>query len=282
MARPLRIEFEGAVYHVTSRGNAREDIFLSDTDREMFLKTLAYVGDRFGWICHAYCLMGNHYHLMIETPQANLSRGMRQLNGIYTQRFNREHHRVGHVFQGRFKSILVEKDAYLLELSRYIVRNPVAAGMVNDVAAWPWSSYRATAGDISAPGFLRVDWLLSQFGESRAKAQAEYTSFVHHDDMDSPWDGLNGPDVLGSDEFRGGLPPQNSVSNQEIPRKKRILRHLPLSQIAAAHKEQTDWMREAYREHGYTMQAIADHAGLHLPTVSRWLKKGDRNARNKT
>jgi len=157
MARPLRIEFEGAVYHVTSRGNAREDIFLSDSDREMFLKTLAHVVDRFGWVCHAYYLMGNHYHLMIETPQANLSRGMRQLNGIYTQRFNREYHRVGHVFQGRFKSILVEKDAYLLELSRYIVRNPVAAGMVNDVTAWPWSSYRATAGDISAPGFLRVD-----------------------------------------------------------------------------------------------------------------------------
>jgi len=125
MARPLRIEYEGAVYHVTARGNARSDIYLSDSDRELFLDALAYVVDRFGWVCHAYCLMDNHYHLMIETPQANLSRGMGQLNGIYTQRFNRKHDRVGHVYQGRFKSIVVDKESYLLELSRYVVLNPV-------------------------------------------------------------------------------------------------------------------------------------------------------------
>lgn len=282
MARPLRIEFEGAVYHVTSRGNARDDIYLADGDREMFLDTLAHVVERFGWICHAYCLMGNHYHLMIETPQANLSRGMRQLNGIYTQRFNRKHQRVGHVFQGRFKSIVVDKDAYLLELSRYIVRNPVAAGMVADVTDWVWSSYRATAGEVPSPKFINVDWLLSQFGGTKAKAKAAYVSFVRKEETGSPWEELNGPDILGNDEFRGGLQQQKTASEREIPKRKRILRHLPLNEIASAEKDESIWMREAYREHGYTMQAIAEYAGLHHSTVSRLIKKGDEHARNKT
>jgi len=203
MARPLRIEYEGAVYHVTSRGNARSDIYLSDEDRETFLDVLGHVVDRFGWICHAYCLMSNHYHLMIETPQANLSRGMRQLNGMYTQHFNRLHDRVGHVFQGRFKSIVVDKDAYLLELSRYIVRNPVAAGMVADAGEWPWSSYLATAGETKSPAFLHTDWLLSQFGNSKGKARSAYKHFVSKEEGAGLWDQLNGPDVLGDDGNSG-------------------------------------------------------------------------------
>ena len=132
MARPLRLEFPGAVYHVTSRGNARAAIFLDDEDRPIFLGVLGAVVARFGWLCHAYCLMDNHYHLLLETPDPNLSRGMRQLNGVYTQRFNRRHGRVGHVLQGRFKAILVDRDGYLLELARYLVLNPVRAGRVKD------------------------------------------------------------------------------------------------------------------------------------------------------
>ncbi|MCS6318519.1 MAG: transposase, partial [Nitrospira sp.] len=116
MARPLRIEVPGAVYHVTSRGNARQDIVADDGDRAQWLTVLAHVVDRYGWRGHAYCLMDNHYHLLVETPQPNLSLGMRQLNGRYTQDYNRRHERVGHLFQGRFKAILVEKDAHLLEL----------------------------------------------------------------------------------------------------------------------------------------------------------------------
>ena len=149
MARPLRIEFEGALYHVTSRGDERRDIFLDDADREAFLQILGDVVRRFAWRCHAYCLMGNHYHLLIETPNANLSRGMRHLNGVYTKRFNRTHERVGHVMQGRYKSILVDKDEYLLELARYVVLNPVRAGVVRSARDWKWSSYRATAGQSS-------------------------------------------------------------------------------------------------------------------------------------
>jgi REP element-mobilizing transposase RayT len=121
MARPLRLEFPGAVYHLTSRGNARQKIFFTDADCELYLSTLAGVVRRYDWICHAYCLMANHYHLLIEKPKANLSIGMRQLNGIYTQSFNRRHQRAGHLFQGRFKAILVEKEAHLLELCRYVV-----------------------------------------------------------------------------------------------------------------------------------------------------------------
>ena len=141
MARPLRIEFEGALYHVTSRGNARQAIFLDDEDRERFLERLGKVVDRFGWLCHAYCLMTNHYHLLLETPAANLSRGMQLLNGTFTQAFNRRHGRVGHVLQGRFKGILVEKESHLLELARYVVLNPVRAGVVRHPREYGWSSY---------------------------------------------------------------------------------------------------------------------------------------------
>jgi putative transposase len=130
MARPLRVEFPGAVYHVTSRGNARQGIFLDKDDRESFLGVLSSVATRFKWVCHAYCLMETHYHLQIETLEGNLSRGMRQLNGVYTQVFNRRHKRVGRLFQGRYKGILVEKEAHLLELCRYVVLNPVGAGLV--------------------------------------------------------------------------------------------------------------------------------------------------------
>lgn len=127
MARPLRIEYPGAVYHLTSRGNRQEAIFQDDEDRYGFLDIFGKTVRRYNWICHAYCLMDNHYHLLVETPDGNLSLGMRQLNGLFTQLINRRHGKVGHVFQGRFKSILVEKEAHLLELCRYVVLNPVRA-----------------------------------------------------------------------------------------------------------------------------------------------------------
>ncbi len=127
MARPLRIEFPGALYHITARGNAQQDIFVDDEDRLLFLSVLERVVSRFHLLLHAYCLMDNHYHLVLETPQANLSQAVRQLNGVYTQAFNRRHGKVGHVLQGRFKAILVGRDSYLLELCRYVALNPVWA-----------------------------------------------------------------------------------------------------------------------------------------------------------
>ena len=281
MARPLRIEYEGAVYHVTARGNARSDIYLSDSDRELFLDALAYVVDRFGWVCHAYCLMDNHYHLMIETPQANLSRGMGQLNGIYTQRFNRKHDRVGHVYQGRFKSIVVDKESYLLELSRYVVLNPVRAGMVESAGDWPWSSYLAMTGEADCPKFLNDSFLLSQFAKTKSRARASYVRFVQDGLDDKPWGMLNGPDILGDDDFRSELQSQIKGHDIDIPKRKQLLRHLPLADIAAEKRDRGEWMREAYCEHGYTMQAIAVFAGLHHSTVSRLIKDHEDNPRNK-
>ena len=133
-------------------------MFFTDADRELFLSTLTGVVTRYHWICRAYCLMANHYHLLVETPKANLSIGMRQLNGIYTQSFNRRHNRVGHLFQGRFKAILVERDSHLLELCRYIVLNPARVKSSAKASTWKWSSYRATAGLASVPEFLHTDW----------------------------------------------------------------------------------------------------------------------------
>jgi len=153
MSRPLRVELAGALYHVKSRGDRREALYDDDADREAFLDVLAEVVERYNWVCHGYCLMTNHYHLLIETVDGNLSKGMRQLNGIYAQASNRRHSRVGHLFQGGFKGILVDKDAYLLELSRYVVLNPVRAGIVSGPEDWRWSSYRATMG-LSAPFFV--------------------------------------------------------------------------------------------------------------------------------
>src|SRR5688572_7681165 len=202
MARPLRIEYAGAVYHVTSRGNARQDIVSDDHDRSTFLMVLAHVIDRFDWRCHAYCLMDNHYHLLVETPQPNLSRGMRQLNGRYTQAFNRRHRRGGHLFQGRFTAILVEKEAHLLELCRYVVLNPVRAKRVTHPRLWGWSSYRGTAGEVTGPVWLSNEWLLAQFGARQREAQQRYRQFVSEGRGEPrPWDQLRGQIYLGSEGF---------------------------------------------------------------------------------
>jgi len=204
MARPLRLEYPGAVYHVTSRGNARNDVFADERDRKTFLGLLGDQVQQHGWICYAYCLMDNHYHLLFETPEANLCRGMQRLNGCYTQQFNRRHRHAGHVFQGRYKSILVEKEAHLLELCRYIVLNPVRAGMAADAGQWIWSSYADTAGDRGPPAWLAVDEVLSLFAGHLATARNRYRIFVREGvHADSPWRRLRGQIYLGDDQFIG-------------------------------------------------------------------------------
>ena len=273
MARPLRLEFAGAVYHLTSRGNARQKIFFNDADRELFLQTLAHVVSRYRWICHAYCLMANHYHLLVETPRGNLSIGMRQLNGTFTQSFNRRHKRVGHLFQGRFKAILVEKESYLLELCRYIVLNPVRVKSGTNPTAWKWSSYRATAGLVSVPEFLSTDWLLEQFGRNRRIAQKRYREFVRDGAANRPWNDLKGQIYLGRDEFIE----RHSAGNRklkEIPRAQLKAIKPTLARIFA--KDGETGIAQAYREHGYRLQEIAAHLGVHYATVSRKLKKLER------
>ena len=273
MARPLRLEFANAVYHLTSRGNARQGIFFNDGDRELFLQTLAHVVSRYSWICHAYCLMANHYHLLVETPKANLSIGMRQLNGVFTQSFNRRHKRVGHLFQGRFKAVLVEKESYLLELCRYVVLNPVRVKGGTKTAAWKWSSYRATAGLASVPEFLSTDWLLEQFGKNRRVAQKRYREFVRDGITNGPWDQLKGQIYLGSDKFIE----RHSAEDRELKAIPRAQLHAfkPTLERIFARDGETGIGR-AYREHGYRLQEIAAYLGVHYATVSRKLKKIER------
>ncbi|MBW2397556.1 MAG: transposase [Deltaproteobacteria bacterium] len=202
MARPLRLQFPGAVYHLTARGNARQAIFLDDEDRCRFLSLLGSEVRQQGWVCHAYCLMGNHYHLLIETPRGNLTMGMRRLNGTYSQSVNRRHKRVGHLFQGRYHSVVVDREPYLLELCRYIVLNPVRAGFARAVRDWAWSSYRATAGQASPEEWLETDWLLAQFGADRKTARGAYRRFVREGlAATSPWEDLKGQIWLGDEVF---------------------------------------------------------------------------------
>jgi REP element-mobilizing transposase RayT len=269
MARPLRLEFPGAVYHLTSRGNARQKIFFTDADRELFLGTLAGVVRRYRWICHAYCLMANHYHLLIETPKANLSIGMRQLNGNYTQSFNRRHRRVGHLFQGRFKAILVEKEAHLLELCRYVVLNPVRVKGRASAQSWKWSSYRATAGLGSVPEFLSTDWILQQFGKTRSHARQHYREFVREGMASRPWDDLKAQIYLGSQEFIEKHA-SGKENLKEIPRAQLRAAKPSLKQIFAGRGE--IGIAEAY-EQGYQLSEIAAHLGIHYATVSRRLKR---------
>ncbi len=276
MSRPLRIEYNGAVYHITSRGNARQNIFLDDEDKKRFLDTLTAVIERYNWLCHAYCLMNNHYHLTIETLDANLSRGMRQLNGVYTQVFNRKHRLVGHLFQGRYKAILVEKERYLLALCRYIVLNPVRAGLVTTPGDWRWSSYNATLGNAS-PAFFSADWLLSQFAGSRRAAQKEYKQFVMAgSDEEFPGSDLKGQVILGSADFlskiRDMYTPQDDL--KEIPRIQRYATRPKLEELfgdweAGGKASRDKVIYKAYVECGYTLSEIAAYLGVHYSTVSR-------------
>ena len=275
MARPLRVEYPGAVYHITSRGNGGECVFLEDGDRLVFLEILCKTANRYGWLCHAYCLMGNHYHLLLETPDPNLSRGMRQLNGVYTQYVNRRLRRSGHLFQGRFKAILLEKESHLLELSRYIVLNPLRAGMAATVEEWHWSSYRGTVGLEKLLPCLETGWLLSHFSDDREIAIQRYRQFV----SDGIFSGVNpladvrGQVMLGSQEFHTLIAPLlDDVSRQrEIPRSQRMSERPSLECLLEGKDRhgRNEGIHSAVTLWGYTQKEVADHLSLHYSTVSR-------------
>ncbi len=237
MSRPLRLEFAGAVWHVMARGNDRQEIFGGDADREAFLEVLGRVVAATRWRVHAYVLMPNHYHLLAETPEPNLSRGMRQLNGVYTQRVNLRHERTGHVFQGRFKGILVERDRHLLELCRYVVLNPVRARLVAAPGDWPWSSFRATAGLAPAPAWLETEWTLDQFASSRGSRGQTFRAFVAEGAASgySPWDQVEGQLYLGSPAFRARLAGSRPdlADAPEVPRAQRAIARPSLDAIVA-------------------------------------------------
>lgn len=279
MARPLRIEFPGAVYHVTARGDRREPIFLGDDDREDLLNVLGHALQRFDACALAWCLMDNHYHFVLHTRQANLSRLMRHINGVYTQRFNRRHSKVGHLFQGRFKAILVDRDAYLLEVCRYVELNRVRANLVAHPAQWPWCSYHALTGQHHAPEWLDAmavwGYLLghdAQDEPARVRAAQAYAALVDAGQGVKLWaQGLRQQMYLGDEDFvlrMQALTSDRAVSSKEVPKAQR-----------ASPKSLHDWMGlcatrdqamfQAHYASQISLTEIARQLGLSVSRVSR-------------
>ncbi|QNA90700.1 addiction module toxin RelE [Massilia sp. Dwa41.01b] len=272
MTRPLRLEFPGALYHVTARGNRRNPIYLTDSDRRAWLDVLTLVCERHHCVIHSFCQMTNHYHLLVETMGANLSQAMRQLNGLYTQYFNWRHSLVGHLFQGRYKAILVQKESYLLELARYIVLNPVRARAVSSLDDWQWSSHHLiVGGDDASPRWLERDWLLSQFGDIRAEARSAYRAFVLAGiDQPSPLAAARHQILLGDDAFVSRHHDlQRSEELVEAVKAERRAVALPLAEYRTRYADRNEAMARAYLSTAFTMPQIAAAFGVSTKTVSR-------------
>jgi putative transposase len=289
MSRPLRIEFPGAVYHVTSRGDRRETIYRDDHDRAAQLAIVAQAMERFDAQVLAYCLMGNHYHLVLHTRRANLSRLMRHVNGVYTQTFNRRHGVVGHLFQGRFKAILVDRDAYLLALCRYVERNPVAAGMVRAPDEWRWSSCRAHLGQVATPTWLDSDGLHGYLlgaplvdAAGRRRAARRYAALVaeQKEDDASFWQGaLCGQIYLGDEAFVERMQAQGApkvASPRNVPKAQRMRPLTWRECLTQCNDDRDAALLMAYRDGGITMTALAGQAGLSVSHVSRLIAQQER------
>jgi putative transposase len=279
MARPLRIAFPGALYHVTSRGNARADILRDQHDFTHILALLRAAVERYKWLIHSYCLMPNHYHLMVETPRANLSDGMHYINGCHAQRFNRKYDHVGHVIQGRYKAILVDKETYLLELCRYIVLNPVRAGLVTKPGEWRWSSYNTTTGEAPNPGFLSTHWILSEFDKDTAKARKAYRRFVADGiNVGSPWSEMRGEILLGNSAFIEKMKPifEAQGSSGVFRRVERYATRPPLASIFDGIPRRPlhiGKIRIAHSRYAYTLREIADFHNVTPTAVRKALQK---------
>lgn len=266
VARPPRLEIADGIFHVTARGNERGAIYRDSSDRRRFLELLAEVVERYRWRMLAYCLMGNHYHLLAQTPEPNLSRGMRQLNGVYAQRFNRRHKRVGHLLQGRYGARLVQADEHLIAAARYIVRNPVRAGLCEHPSAWRWSSHRATLG-AEPPWFLDTAGLLSYYASTCEVARRNYRAHIEQAEMQesSPH-----PLIEGSDAFIAStlalLEPAPGIPSRYL----RAPRPALPSLLSASEGEAAIAIAHG---HGYSLREIGRQLGINASTVSRRLKR---------
>jgi REP element-mobilizing transposase RayT/AraC-like DNA-binding protein len=269
MVRPLRIEFSGALYHVTSRGDNRARIFADAADHRRWLDILGKTCDRYNFLIHAFVQMPNHYHLVVETVDAGLARGIQYLNGRYSQYFNQRHKRVGHVFQGRYHTVLCTKDSQLMELARYVVLNPVRAGLVSLPEHWEWSSHLAACGAVAEPDWLELNPTFSSFSADPEHAKAAYRQFVHSS--------LNAPNplrlatnslLLGDVQFD-----RNAVSAcgspAELRRDHRKLTALPLEEYFVRYADRNEAMSRAFRSTAYSMGEIAQFVGVSIRTVSR-------------
>lgn len=274
MARPLRIEFPGAVYYISTSGNAGRNIFQDAKDGQMWLEVFESVCKRFSWICYSFCLMTDHYHLIIETPEPNLSKGMRQLNGVYTQNFNRRHNSAGHVFQGRFKSILVQKEKYLADLMKYVFFSPVRAGYSKYAHQFKWSNYKWFLKKDECP-----DWLSSKMLDNSVKDELEQLIEEISENKgieNNVLENVRKQIYLGDDEFISEI-------QKKIDREKK-LSEIPKEQISNVHsinyfqnssKSRDEAITKAYLVGNYTMKEIADYFSLHYSTVSRIIKENE-------
>ena len=281
MTRPLRVEFPGAFYHVTSRGNERKAVFQSTRDREKFLSYLESAHDRYGAVIHVYCLMENHYHLLLETPRGNLSQILHHINGAYTTYFNIKRRRSGHLFQGRFKGILVERDAYCEELSRYIHLNPVRAGLVKSPSEYGWSSYRYYIGSKREPEWLTTELLLGYFGGRGRSGYRRYREFVEKGvtmELESPLSGVIASTFLGSEEFIKRIKEEylEDMKNDKrnIPAVKQVLRGPSLEQIEKVVDRVVGRNHFLYRK--FCLHLSHQYSGLGLEVIGmHWGMKGD-------
>ena len=277
MARPLRIQYPGATYHIISRGIARMTIFHTEKDWSKFIGFMERVITRYRWICHAYCLMGNHYHILIETPDANMVPGMKQLNQLYSQFYNWKYHRVGPVLQGRYKAWLVQREEKFLDNCRYIVNNPGEAKMVEHPSQWPWSSFRATRGMDPKPPFLNTDFLLSRFSTSRKKARTIYEEFVLAGiGMESPLEKARNQIFMGSDAFIAEVirhvherDELNNVPRAHKTAGRPALGDIFNNSIMTSKKTRNHLILQAYDVHAYTQREIGEFLHLYPGYISR-------------
>lgn len=272
MARGPRVQLRGAIYHVMSRGNRKVSIFEDDTDRKAFEALLGEAAERYRMRCQSYCLMGNHYHAVLESSDLNLSDAMRWLNGVFAHRSNRRHQRAGHLLQGRFKSVLVGDDIYLRAVNAYVVLNPVKAGLVTDPSEWRWSSYRATVGMQVAPRWLDLRWLNWVFGgRSKGVAQQRFRDFVHSaGDDNSPAETLVQGDQALRERVRAEI--GETQHHLRLPRQYRALARPTLAEIfprPMSKADRNERILRAYVVHGYRLSEIADCLCVHPNTMSR-------------
>ena len=236
MSRPLRIEYDGALYHITSRGNEKNPIYRKGEDYQRFLEILSELPQRYGVILHGYVLMGNHYHLLLETSKGNITKVMHYLNATYTGYFNRKYNRVGHLFQGRYKGILIEKERYLLSVSRYIHVNPIRAMITKLPEEYRWSSYPEYIGKEKKKGWLMSDWILGQYSRDESKAKRQYKAFVEEGLTlkESPFESFKEGTILGSEDFIDGIKKLMKLKkHREIPESRRLTRSIKYEDIMA-------------------------------------------------
>lgn len=271
MARPLRLLVENGHYHVTARSWDRSALFRDDEHRLEFLDRVGMTVERFDWRCLAYCLMDNHFHLLVRTPLANLPRGMQRLNSGYAQWFNRQRGRSGPVYEKRYGAVLIQREPHLLEAFRYIALNPVRAGLCRSPHRYVWSSHAATAGHAPPPGYLAPGEVHDLFASvTGADGRASYREFVAAAADPAPYEAP----VHGDDAFvREAM--QHVTRDPEIPRREWTAGRPPLHELLEPDAAGESLSR-AYRQHGYTMACLAEHVGRHVSTVSRRIAAHER------